>query len=61
MNRVNKIYRIFFLKIKIDIVIVSKCKFCEGKVGIVVQYENWVDVFKKLVYIKLIQFIRLLF
>lgn len=36
MNRVNKIHRIFFFKIKTDIVIASKCKFCEGKVGIVV-------------------------
>lgn len=36
MNPVNKIHRKIFLKIKTDIVIASKCKFCEGKVGIVV-------------------------
>lgn len=52
INQVNKTHRKKNLKIKTDIVIASKCKFCEGKVGIVVKYENWVDVFKKSVYIK---------
>lgn len=36
INQVNKIHRKKKLKIKTDIVIASKCKFCEGKVGIVV-------------------------